>query len=170
MHDELCEMLSYDPETGVFTWLVRPSNCIHVGDVAGHLNKIGYRAIRIAGHYYLAHRLAWFYMTGEWPLGWMDHSDMVRDNNRWINLREATPSQNRANCGVNSASLTGLKGVTWKARRNKYEARIMINGKRFSLGFFDTAELAHEAYMRKAINLYGEFARSASALEFRYPK
>lgn len=51
----------------------------------------------IHGYHYKASRLAWLYMTGEWPKYEMDHINHVKDDNRWVNLRDVTPAENCAN-------------------------------------------------------------------------
>lgn len=91
----LREQLSYDPETGQWTWL-RPllRSKMQPGDIAGRIMDSGRRQIRIAGAFYYASRLAWLYMTGEWPQHEVDHINRNRSDDRWCNLREATRSQN----------------------------------------------------------------------------
>src|SRR5690348_8900862 len=93
----LKELLRYDPETGKFFWLVRARRRSRIGDEAGSDHGQGYIEIGIEGRRYLAHRLAWFYMTGEWPPEMVDHKDLCRSNNRWANLRLATHGQNVQN-------------------------------------------------------------------------
>jgi len=95
---ELQHQLNYDPETGVFTWrnpLLRSK--MRPGDIAGRITQCGRRQIRIASGFYYASRLAWLYMTGEWPKDQIDHINRKRDDDRWINLREANQSQNSYN-------------------------------------------------------------------------
>lgn len=159
--ERLREVLHYDPETGVFTWLVKTSNRVHVGRVAGTSHKIGYRMIAIDGHLYYAHRLTWFYMTGKWPNAALDHGNLDKDDNRFANLREATMSQNLANTRARSDNTSGLKGVGWDERRGKWMARITTRGKRRHLGRFDCPAAAHLAYVVAAHKHFGEFARSA---------
>ncbi|MBX5010883.1 HNH endonuclease [Rhizobium lentis] len=154
--DSLKAVLHYDPDTGIFTRLVRVGK--HgVGSVAGTIDDDGYVRITIAGKKYRAQRLAFLYMTGSFPDGEVDHEDRVRTNNAWVNLREATTQQNAANRGTTAKS--GFKGV--EQTKTGYMARIKYNGVRRYLGTFDTAEGAHAAYVSAANDLYGEFARAA---------
>src|ERR1017187_11030261 len=115
----LIEALDYSPITGQFTWLkeTKNGNVVRrrVGDIAGSIDKVsGYSTIRLDKKLYQAHRLAVFFMTGEWPEQDPDHRDNVRENNRWANLRPATRSQNAANGRVHRDNVTGLKGVTFR--------------------------------------------------------
>jgi HNH endonuclease/AP2 domain len=149
-HARLKEVLSYDAETGVFT---------RAGRVSGTLHRLGYRQIGIDGKIYLAHRLAWFFVNGEWPSGDIDHANLDKDDNRIANLREVTKSENQHNRTKQANNSTGFKGV-WK-KRNRYSADIWAGGKKVRLGTFATPEEAHEAYKRAAANLHGTFARVA---------
>jgi hypothetical protein len=92
MAEELRALLSYGQADGVFTWLVKPGKRARA--IAGNLYR-GYRRIKIGPRFYAAHRLAWLWMTGEWPAAEIDHINMDRDDNRWCNLREASHSQNQ---------------------------------------------------------------------------
>ena len=80
----LKERLHYDPDTGIFTWLKMSRQPKRLGSVAGGRCD-GYIQIYLDGLIYRAHRLAWLYMTGEWPVGYLDHKNGVRDDNRWCN-------------------------------------------------------------------------------------
>lgn len=155
----LHEVLTYNPATGLLTWKVSPVNSVKVGDVAGSLNKDGYVKIQVDGYHTGAHRVIFAMQTGRWPNGEVDHEDRDRGNNRWLNLREATESQNQANAALAKHSTVGLKGVT--RFRGSFRARIAFRGQRLFIGDYDTPELAHAAYMAKAKELFGEFARAA---------
>lgn len=96
--DFLRHLLHYDPLTGVWTWMnPLPRSKMRRGDIAGRLTDQGRRQIRIASGFYYASRLAWLYMTGEWPKDQIDHINRIKDDDRWENLREATQSQNSFN-------------------------------------------------------------------------
>jgi len=90
---------------------------------------------------------------------WVDHEDLNPLNNRRENLRLATPSQNQVNKGKRTDNSSGFTGVSWRKDRRKWVARIWFNGKKYQLGNFDTKEAAHDAYIEKAKELHGEFAR-----------
>lgn len=141
-HRELKEILWYDRETGVFRWKVRAKSTVRPGDIAGRgkPNSAGYMRIGIQGKSYLLHRLAWFYETGEWPTGQIDHIDLNRTNNKWENLRQATPTQNITNRGVQANSTSGVKGVSFDARKGRWRAYITVGRKQQWLGYFDTKE------------------------------
>lgn len=164
--ERLRKRLNYNPDTGIFMWLPRfdgPTwwNAKFSGKQAGH-NHPGrpHRWIWIDGRSYFAARLAWLYMTGAWPIHLVDHRDGDGLNDSWQNLRTATSSENNANKKVNTNNRVGLKGVRQKGKR--FEARITDrNGGLVRLGMFDTAEDAHAAYMKAAVDAFGEFARAA---------
>lgn len=157
----LRELLNYDSETGEFRWRVKPrNNRIKEGDVAGTTSH-GYRHINVDGRIYRAHRLAWLYTYGEWPKHCLDHINLLRSDNRIANLREATRSENNRNTGVRSHNLSGRKGVSWSKGAQKYFARIRVDGVQHYLGLFESADDAARAYATAALDLHGEFARTA---------
>lgn len=80
----------------------------------------GYVLISFDGEQYLAHRLAWFYVTGEMPPMFIDHINGKPDDNRFENLREATPQQNGFNRGMPKNNKSGAKGCEWRRDRGKY--------------------------------------------------
>lgn len=159
--ERLRELLEYIPETGTFIWRLRRGGTAYAGSVAGTHRPDGYIGILVDQSRYLAHQLAWLYVTGGWPDMELDHRDMVRSNNSIANLRLATPAQNKANTPVRSHSKSGIKGVQFNAKRGKWTAGISIAGKRQYLGTFLTSDAAHAAYCRAAAKQHGEFARAA---------
>ena len=153
----LKSLLKYDPETGEFRW-IKNYHRRKRGDVAGTEMDHGYIRIKIDQKPYRAHRLAWFYMTGEWPKDQIDHKNNIRSDNRWSNLREAANSQNVSNRKTGGNSDTGYRGVVPRAS-SKYKAQIRHKGRLIDLGIYDCPKEAHEAYCKAAKELYGEFAR-----------
>jgi hypothetical protein len=160
--NRLRELLNYDPESGVFRWLVPRGRGVKAGDITGtHKSTAGHIQINVDGRRYQAHRLAWLYMTGSWPAYQIDHADCDKINNKWSNLREASRSENGANRGVLANNKCGLKGASWDNKSGKWRATITVSGRWTMLGYFDTAAEAHAAYVAKATELFGEFARAA---------
>ncbi len=157
--ERLKEVLHYDPETGAWRWLKSMSSRIKVGDVAGSTDAKGYTVIGIDGTQPKAHRLAWLYMTGEWPQRHLDHKNGDRADCRWANLREATMAQNNQNCRTPSTNKSGYKGVAFHKATGKWRASISVNNYPRWLGLFESPEAAHQAYAAAAEGLYGEFAR-----------
>jgi len=120
------ELLHYDMETGVITWRVRSNSRVTAGDVAGYIRSNGYIAIQIDGRLYFAHRLAWFFVMGEWPKNQIDHIDGKKTNNRFANLREATNAENGQNQrkAQSDNKSSGLLGVSWHNPSGNWRARI----------------------------------------------
>lgn len=156
----LMEHLKYDPETGIFT-RVRKTGTSEVGDHAGYVHPTrGYVMISILNVKYPAHRLAHLYMTGNWPPEQIDHINRNRSDNRWCNLRPASPAENRINRVTDRTknSISGLRGVKWHRHIKRWAATIHKDGTAYNLGLFDTKEAAHEAYKDAAVRIHGEFA------------
>lgn len=163
VHEELLRILHYDPNTGVFAWKVKTGKggCHPIGTVVGTVviraNR-QYLQIRIKKRTHYAHRLAYFYVVGQWPDVQIDHRDTNGLNNAWDNLRDATPSQNGANAVRPCSNTTGFKGVTRK--RQNFQARIKVMRKMITLGTRSTPEEAHRLYADAARTYFGEYARS----------
>lgn len=158
-HQRLLEVLHYDSETGIFTWRSRTGNRVHIGQKAGFLCAGGYIGITIDRQTYLAHRLAWFLVTGMWPDCEIDHENTIRDDNRWINLRQATRAQNSHNKPVNKNNTSGIKGVSWNKQAKKWDVQIRFNGKRVYFKQFKTLDEAKIAADAVRLQLHGEFTR-----------
>lgn len=144
------ELFHYEPETGLFTRLIaKTGRGAAAGDVAGSLNRTGYIIIGVDGGLFRAHRLAWLYMTGEWPVEHIDHIDGVRNNNRWSNLRDLGRSMNAQNqrSPHKTNQSSGLVGVSWNAKCCNWKAYITVNCERRHLGYFKTPDEAHAAYV-----------------------
>lgn len=163
--DDFRAAFRYDRETGLFqfqndVFVGRPGRLFRrAGDIAG-ADQNGYVDITLNYKKFRAHRVAWLMETGAWPVHEIDHIDMNRKNNAWANLREATGNQNRANSKPRSK--LGLKGVGQAPKaKNTFFAQITHNNRNIYLGSFKSPQEAHEAYCKKARELYGEFARTA---------
>ena len=134
----LKELLIYDPTTGIFNWKVKVGKH-NVGDVAG--TKQRYVRIRISGKDYMAHRLAWLYAYGCWPVNQIDHINRDKLDNRLCNLRDVPQSINQRNVGLRKDNSSGVRGVSWDSRHSAW--RVQILGK--FTGHFPTIEDAARA-------------------------
>jgi hypothetical protein len=152
--EELKKVIHYDPDTGIFTWLILVNiNKGNPGDIAGCLRN-DYITIGINGKRYYAHHLAWFYMKGEWPKE-IDHWDTNKSNNKWKNLRLSNRSQNMYNTKLRKDNKSGYKGVS--RFRDKWQTKIWVNKECIYLGIYDTAEEAYKIYCEAAEKYHGEF-------------
>lgn len=152
--ERLKRLLKYDPESGLFTWNESRGR-VKRGTVAGSTSSKGYTVIGLGGKTYKAHRLAWLYMTGAWPLEQIDHRDGQKANNKWNNLREATHAQN--SCNRSPYNKTGFKGVI-PGPNGKYFGKTSYKGEKCHSGAFDTPEEASEWVTAARTRLHGEFA------------
>lgn len=149
-HARLRELLHYDPETGVFTRRISTGRhgCHKAGDVVGSQSKNGYVIVAVDGRRHMAHRLAWFYVHGEWPHGLIDHKDTIRNHN-WIdNLRPADKSLNAQNRRTGTAGASSrFLGVSWYKRHQLWSAKIALGKKVKFLGYFKEEVDAADAYV-----------------------
>ena len=156
--DQLKEVLHYCPETGVFTWLVSggrarkgaEAGCVYCNPTSGKL----YRRAMVCGRRFREHRLAFLYMTGEFPENDVDHIDGNGVNNAWTNLRAVTRAENQKNSRMPITNTSGVVGVSWVKTCRKWFAHIGVNNSNKGLGYFHNKEDAIAA--RKAAEvLYG---------------
>jgi hypothetical protein len=164
----LLECFNYNPEIGSLTWRRRPPshfpnaatyekwNTRHAGKPAGSLTASGHLRVGI-NRDYLAHRIIWKMVTGHDPIEEIDHRNLVRTDNRFVNLREATHQENKFNKPMHSDNRCGYKGVTYDKNRGKFVAQIKTAGKVKNLGRFLTKEEAYNAYCKAAQKYFGEF-------------
>jgi hypothetical protein len=156
----LKEVLRYEPDTGLFFWLVTISPKAVAGTQAGAIRKHGYRVITIDKEQHKASRLAWFYTYGELPDHLIDHENLDRADDRIVNLRKADFAENIWNTGITAANTSGFKGVA-RSTHGGWQASICCRGNKIHLGSFASAVDAAAAYEDAANELHGEFARFA---------
>ena len=155
--ERLKEVIDYSPILGLF-WHIKARGGVKVGDVAGSKDNKGYIRIGIDGRLHKAHRLAWLYVHGEWPPDQIDHENNDTSDNRLFNLRLASNGQNRANSRKKTSSI--YKGVRWRAQSRKWHTQIGKDGQNHHVGLFDSPVDAARAYDAKAIELFGEYAKT----------
>jgi hypothetical protein len=177
--EQLRSVLHYDPDTGLFRWKEgiehwraglpagtktrtsrgRESLVIGIGTTSRGIQYRPYIQLGIEKRVYHAHRLAWLYVYGEWPHRDIDHINGDATDNRIINLRLATASQNAMNRRLRRDNTSGIKGVSWNKKSGQWLAHIGYGGKILHLGLYDTIEEAKVARLKAAKTLHREFAR-----------
>ena len=157
--EHLRRVLIYDAHTGLWKWREQRKG-------SGPLRKAGWwpggktargYCLAIRRKVYATHRLAFLYMTGAWPEHEIDHIDGDFLNNRWANLRPATPTENHRNVGLRSHNTSGFRGVT--LHKGRWRARVTIDRKLVDLGYFPTPEEASQAYEMAAQQAFGDYYR-----------
>lgn len=142
---ELKEVLTYNHETGIFTWNSSRGKAIK-GGVAGTLLDNGYLCIRYKGKGYKAHRLAFIYMNGFYPTDFdTDHINHIKTDNRWSNLRLVTKSENQRNRSLNANNKYGQTGIYHNKKKDTWQVSITINGKWKTINEFKDKEKAVQA-------------------------
>ena len=169
----LKKLVRYEPDTGKLFWLHRtpevskhnPGRESFNARFAGkeiRKKNLGYVVVSVSLDLEISefrgHRVAWALHTGEWPGVEIDHENMVRDDNRWSNLREATHGQNNQNKLAPGNNKSGFKGVHWHKGSGKWRAQIRAGDVRKDLGLHESAELAGKAYAEASKALHGKFS------------
>lgn len=146
------QALRYDPVTGLFTFK-RNRKKFKAGDVLSTRNGKGYFQCWIKGRVYTAHRMAWALYHNQDPGALqIDHINMIRTDNRIVNLRLANSSLNNHNIKVSGVS--GVKGVFRIRNSSKWKAMIRKDGQLHYLGCFASIDEAQRAYATAAQTLY----------------
>lgn len=151
--EEAMTLLSYEPETGQLRWRVSRGR-VKAGAVAGYIARNGYVQIGVGGKLYLAHRLAWLLTHGSWPSDQIDHANGNPADNRISNLRKCSNAENSQNKAPYRNNTSAFVGVTWNARKAKWQAQITLNGNHRQVGLYATPEQAHVAYLAAKADLH----------------
>lgn len=131
--NELKQLFNYDPETGIFRWKIYRQG-IKKNNIAGCKDRQGYCTIRVKGKDYKAHRLVWLFVYGYFPENQIDHINKIKNDNRICNLREISNQCNIRNCGLRKDNTSGVKGICWYKKIQKWTVYITINRKTQYIG------------------------------------
>jgi HNH endonuclease len=154
--DRLRELVRY--EDGCLYWLPGSQGRTSgpLGSRAGHKHRL---QVHVDGVARYVHRLIWLYHHGEWPAGQIDHINGDKHDNRIENLRVVSQSENSQN--------VSHRGVTFESRRSSanrpWRARIMLDGKSISLGYYATEADARAEYMRAKAVYHAAWATGVGA-------
>ncbi len=152
---EISKVVSYNYATGKFTR-------ISTGKVLYTIDNNGYAVVNVLGTKFQAHRLAWLFVTGNWPTGDLDHKNTNKLDNGFENLREVTHSQNMQNASLSKRNKTGIKGVSYHKASGGYQADIRSNGVKYNKYFKNIDDAAAWIYNLR-VKLCGEFANHGEA-------
>lgn len=159
----LRKLLRYDPDTGNLFWRNRDASFFETGkQTAMHncaawngryanteaftsIRNDGYKHGQIFNKTYKAHRIAWALYHGAWPKECIDHINGNPMDNRIKNLRDVSKSKNQRNAAMSSNNTSGVCGVNWDKRDNKWVARIALGNNRKRLGSFESIQDAAAA-------------------------
>lgn len=166
----LRKALSLNPITGEMRWNYREDmpgnwNTRYAGMIALSADKgQGYRSSTVNGKRLLAHRVVWALYYGEWPVGEIDHINGIGSDNRVVNLRLASRSQNCSNIKGRRGGARCFKGVFWHAPYNQWVAKICVQRKNVFIGYFADDCEAARAYDKVAAELFGDFAKTNQSM------
>lgn len=160
--DEILDYLSVNVEMGIIVWIVKPCDTIKIGVKAGSLNT-RYVEVRFKGKRFYAHNIVWRIAYGYWPK-MLDHKNRNKRDNRLVNLREATKSQNQYNRTIGKNNQSGYIGVSWKTSVGKWRASITVGYEYIELGYFDEIKDAVECRRQAAIHYHGKFSSEYQTL------
>jgi hypothetical protein len=141
------KLLHYDPETGLLFWRKNSKLAFNT------LTQKGYLKGQLYKRTYFSHRIIWLWMTGNWPNEQIDHINHNRKDNRFLNLREVTNKENHKNRKINPRNKTGINGVSWCKRENKWRVQVRNMNKNIHIGYFDTKEEAQRVRKLKNVEL-----------------
>lgn len=145
--ESLLKQVAYDPVTSTFTWTARKPGVVK--GKFGWLGNEGYPMVKINGETHSVHCLVWLVETGEYPDLEVDHINGIRHDNRFSNLRLLTKSDNIRNQrkAQKRNKSTGVLGVSYNIKRNKFSAQITVDSRKIWLGRYDTLAEAQKVYV-----------------------
>lgn len=152
----------FDYDNGRLRWRVRPTRRSRrrVGDIAGCQTPDGRWVVGYQGQQWLLHRVVFLWHYGHMP-ALIDHINGNNQDNRIENLREASIAQNAWNAKTPRLNTSGVKGVYWSAKANKWAAQLSANKQHYWLGVHVTREAAEVAVREARARIHGEFSRHA---------
>lgn len=155
-YEEVSELLEYCPDVGgsCLVWK-RSSGRAFIGHRAGSPDpKRRYWRLKLLGKLRSAHQIVWLLNTKAWPEKHLDHVDGDPENNIFTNLRLCSRAENLQNQSRNRKNASGRIGAHWRKDADKWVSEIQIEGKRIFLGYFSSAEEAHNAYLEAKSKLH----------------
>jgi hypothetical protein len=150
-HDDLLKSYFYDPDDGILYRRINGKNCN-----CGWKDKLGYARMKLNDKEFMTHRVIWFYVHKTWPKHEIDHINGITSDNRISNLRDVPHHINLQNLRSykKPKNTHPYMGICFHARDKLWAARIRVNGKRLTLGYFKRQEDAANAYLEAKRKLH----------------
>ena len=156
------ELFILDKNTGKLFWKITPNHHAELlGKEAGCINESKnkkYWVVQVNGRKIKRSKIVFYMTNGRWPKDCIDHINGNSLDDRPENLREATVTQNCWNHFKRKRKLDLPMGVRKNVHSGRYAARISYNKKQITIGTYDTPEEAYDAYVKRKMELYGEYA------------
>lgn len=166
-YEELHKLFYYDPSTGLLVRKITTGRRGKAGTVVGTLNNGGYLKVKINSKQYLIHRIVYCMHHGYWPEKGIDHINRIKTDNRIENLREAGQVCNRRNSKLDSNNTSGIRGISWDNKSEKWRAYIKINNKQLHLGLFkDLNSAVIVRYMAELDHSWNKCDTESSAQQY----
>ena len=144
-YEDAHELFYQDKETGTLHWKVSPAIRVKPGDVAGHVDSVGYRIVEVNNRAYACHRVVWLMHYGSWPKQFVDHINRDKADNRIENLRDVSNTINCRNHALRKVNKSGHTGVHWHKALSKWTAQINVGKTKKHLGVYEDLEDAVKA-------------------------
>jgi len=141
--DQVQSLFNYNDKTGELFWKEARYKDRQWLE-AGHWHNRGYRQVRVREKEYLVHRIIWLYVYGTHPEE-IDHINGDKADNRLENLRAGNKSLNQRNAKRRKDNKSGMSGVNWCNREQRWIVRIQYNKRRIMIGQYTDLEKAKAA-------------------------
>ena len=157
--DSVANQFTCNPKTGILRWAVnKPNSTYKINDKVFSKTSEGYLCVMVDKKLYMAHRICYYIYYNKSPENIIDHINHDITDNRKINIRECTASQNGMNRKIGKNNKSGYKGVIWHKAHNLWMAQITVNKKIYFLGYFKKLENAVNARLDAEKKHFGEFS------------
>lgn len=150
---------AFEYKDGKLFWNINVSRKVRIGREINTINKQGYIQFKFNGKHMYAHRAIFLMHHGFLPKS-IDHINCNKLDNRIENLRESTTSQNGQNTFIRINNTSGIKGIYWCNKKNKWHARIKLDYKNIHIGYFNSIEEAIPILNLARKKYHGEYSNN----------
>lgn len=152
--DTIKKLFYYNADSGILLWRKGNGRNVKPWQQVKSQNKHGYFCVKISGKTYLAHRIVWCYIHGHFPIGDIDHKNRIRNDNRIVNLRDVSRTDNCQNISLPKHNKSGHIGVSWIKSHTLWTVYVKVNKKNKWLGYYKDLNRAIEARKKGEAQYY----------------